>query len=411
MAHHPTRYARLLSGGRSFRLGLLLMLGLWLGVSPVAHASLDIDYPTNYIVWFGGTCSANGGSSTTAQLAGTNNVEKLLNYLQGKGGLSLEQATGIVGAMQSESSAALDPSITNPHGGAYGIAQWLGDRKQNVINLGGEGNFDKQVYYLGIELGIEEPPAGSGITAGSEKGSLAAVKDTNTPEAAALAWEDKFERSGGAALEDRQANARKLYTNYSAGGTGIGAMSATTSTSTGGASCAAGSATGAVNADGYAFPIALGKSEVTNGYKWPCPGKCHHDGTDAFDLSKNARDDSTENTPTIAIYNGTIKSFNNAYANITGCQSFQLVGDDGWWYWYGHQQNSSIQDGAKVRAGQQISTVGRRACTGNSSYPHLHIDRGSPKGHYGGEVCCRDSDFTPLINKLYDELGGVPSVI
>lgn len=388
-----------------FRLILLISLSIWTTVVPTARAMLDIDYPSNYVVWFGGSCS--GGSSTTVQLAGANNVEKLLNYLQSKG-FSLEQASGIAGAMQSESGQNLDPNALNPSG-AYGIAQWLGNRRTNMESIGGHGNFDKQVQYLGIELGFEQVPAGSSFNAGDEKGAVTAVKATNTPEAAALAWEASFERSGGAALGDRQSNARKLYDAYKSGGSGLGNMA--TAGPSGTSSCGGSSATGAVDSNGYAFPIALSKSEVSNGYSWPCPSNCHHDGTPAFDLSKKAQDDSTENTPTLAIYSGTIQSFNNAYAGITGCQAFQLVGDDGWWYWYGHQQNSSVQNGAKVKAGQQISSVGRRACTGNGSYPHLHIDRGSPQGHWGGEVCCRDSGFTPLINKLYDELGGTPSAL
>lgn len=355
-------------------------------------------------------CQPSTGSSTTVQLSGGDNVEKALNYLM-QHGFTLEQATGIVGNMQWESgSPTLNPKGSD--GKAFGIVQWQDARLTSLKQYGGSdyANFDTQLRYLGVELGLE--PAQNGVQAGTESKSVGAVKVTNTPEEAALAWERAFERSadtpGSIGYTTRQSNARKLYDQYKNGG--VQSLASASGTGSASSSCATG--TVGVNSNGYAFPIALPKSNVSNGTGWPCPGICHHDGTTAFDLSKNAQDDSTENTPVIAIYDGTIQRFNNSYAGISGCQSFQLVGKDGWWYWYGHLQSASVQDGSEVKAGQAIAAVGRRACTGNGSYPHLHIDRGSPQGHYGGDVCCRDPGFTPLINQLYDQLGGgTPSAL
>lgn len=348
-------------------------------------------------------CSTNG-SSTTVQLAGSDNVEKALNYLMERG-FTLEQAAGIVGNLQWESgSESLDPKGSD--GVAFGIAQWQDGRRRALEQYGGADHdkFETQLQFLGVELGFEEGK--NGVQSGTEKATVAAVKATSTPEEAALAFEHAFERSadtpGSPGYIARQANARKLFEQYKDGGVGqTGTTTPASSTSDG---CNGASTPGRVNADGYAWPIALGQQEVDG--NWPCQGSCHHDGTAAFDLTKKARDDSGEGTGVIAIYNGTVQRFNNSYGGTPGCQSFQLVGDDGWWYWYGHLQASSVQEGTKVNAGQQISTVGRRACTGNGSYPHLHIDRGSPKGSPGGSVCCRDPEFVPLMNQLYDELGG-----
>ena len=376
---------------------------------PTDQEKIKIFYGINDIQHYDNTCSS-GGSSTTVQLAGSDNVEKALNYLM-QHGFTLEQASGIVGNMQWESgSKTLNPQGSD--GVAFGIAQWQGGRRTALEQYGGSdyASFDSQIHYLGVELGLEDPK--NGIHGGSEAQTVTAVKTTNTPEEAALAFEHAFERSadtpGSIGYTTRQSNARKLYEQYKNGGVQSLASDPGSASSTGNCS----SSSGSVNASGYAFPIALPKSDVSNGTAWPCPGICHHDGTPAFDLSKKAQDDSTENTPVIAIHDGEIKRLNNAYSGISGCQSFQLVGSDGWWYWYGHMQSASVQDGAQVKAGQQIAAVGRRACTGNGSYPHLHIDRGSPQGHYGGSVCCRDTGFTPLINQLYEELGGgTPSVL
>lgn len=173
-------------------------------------------------------------------------------------------------------------------------------------------------------------------------------------------------------------------------------------------SCASSSnATGSVvtiNGFKYAFPVVLPKNDVTNGTGWPCPGICHHDGTPAFDLSKNATDDTSTGTAEVAIADGTIESL-DTYMGIDGCFEFQLKAADGYYYYYTHSSSPTVQVGSTVSAGQHVAEIGRRACTGNGSYPHLHIDRGSPKGNRAGSVCCRDSGMVPLINELYDKLG------
>lgn len=170
-------------------------------------------------------------------------------------------------------------------------------------------------------------------------------------------------------------------------------------------------AAGIVDASGYAFPIGLAKSKISNGYSWPCEGICHHDKTPAFDLahketvtSGSSRDNLTVGVPVFAITAGKIQSLSNSYKGISGCNSFQLKGDDGWFYWYGHIDSATVREGQTVTAGQQIAKIGPRKCTGNGSYPHLHIDRGFPKGEIGGRDEHRDPAFIPLINTLYQGL-------
>lgn len=172
----------------------------------------------------------------------------------------------------------------------------------------------------------------------------------------------------------------------------------------------AGSATGGsnpVNSEGYAFPVQLTQGEVYDWgeYKWPCIGTCHHDRTPAFDLTKKPGNNTGTGVPIIAINTGTITNVKNSYSGQAGCQTFQLQGEDGFMYWYGHIQQAP-PSGTKVQAGQQVGVIGERRCTGNGSAPHLHIDRGAPKGRSGGSVCCRDSGLVPLMNQLYAELGG-----
>ncbi len=157
----------------------------------------------------------------------------------------------------------------------------------------------------------------------------------------------------------------------------------------------------------YSFPLALSKDDVVHaGDTWPCPGPatCHHDGTPAFDLFKKGRGPATEGTAVLAITDGRIerKSMRNGKDY---CWDWQLVGNDGWWYWYGHSTSPTIENGSIVKAGQQIASVGPSVCADNTD-PHLHIDRGSPKGHYGGSYSSRDPGFIPLLNEIHERMPG-----
>lgn len=165
-----------------------------------------------------------------------------------------------------------------------------------------------------------------------------------------------------------------------------------------------------VTTDGYAFPIGgIPKNQISNGYRWPCPTICHHDKTHAMDLFhvENSSDTSKDNLsvglPVYAITKGKIQSL-GVYKNISGCYAFQFLSDDGWYYWYGHIRNVSAQEGQSVEPGTKIAEIGERKCTGNDSVPHLHIDRGYPKGHIGGIDAYRDPSFTELMNGLYERL-------
>ena len=172
-----------------------------------------------------------------------------------------------------------------------------------------------------------------------------------------------------------------------------------------------------VTIDGYAFPIAAGKKSDIDSFGGalsllPCnsAGGCHHNETRdrggfAFDIGvKGYGPDRSENAPVYAISDGTVQRVDRE-RNGAPCTSFQLESSkDGYSYWYGHlASNPSIRNGQRVRVGQQIGKVGPSICADRTA-PHLHIDRGYPKGHGGGQTCCRDEGIIPLINKLYEAL-------
>jgi hypothetical protein len=166
---------------------------------------------------------------------------------------------------------------------------------------------------------------------------------------------------------------------------------------------------GAVTIDGYTWPVDIPKAEVDSGYPWPCPSNCHHDNTPAFDLStkgavRQNNDASAVGKSEFAISDGKITSL-HIYNGIPGCYILQLQSSkDGYFYAYIHARKPAVNEGDTVKSADKIAELGERKCTGNGSYPHLHIDRGSPKGATAGYECCRDEGMVDLINKLYAAL-------
>lgn len=173
-----------------------------------------------------------------------------------------------------------------------------------------------------------------------------------------------------------------------------------------------GSSGNGIVVDGFSFPVGeLKKSQVGTNDGMPCnnSGGCHHDSTPAFDIGKaksgssNILGSGSEGLPVYAIEDGEIVQLRSSYDGVEGCPSYQLKGASGWVYWYGHTKNETIKVGSKVKAGEKIAEIGPSKCA-KGSEPHLHIDRGTPKGHYGGSPSSRDSSINEVINKLWEGL-------
>lgn len=349
-----------------------------------ASESFDETNVDNNVLGSENSCACESSGAGSATLSGDNNIEKAFNYLKGKK-IDDVHAAAILGNFMQESS--MNPKAVNSSSGATGIAQWLGGRLDGLKSKAGKDylELDKQLDYLWYEM------------QGPEKAATTKFLATKDLRDAAASWGDDWERAGAGEMNhaNRYAQAKIIYKKY-----GGGSVSDADINSPG--SC---TATGAssVNADGYAFPVGLPKNQITNwGSPW-CRDKCHHDGTPAMDITKKGFGNSVTGTSIHAIVDGTIQN-QHIYNGISGCYSLQLKGKDGWSYYYTHMRKPTQDEGAKVKAGDKIAEVGERKCTGNGSDPHLHIDRGKPKGSPGGYECCRDNGFVQLMDKLYDEL-------
>lgn len=137
-----------------------------------------------------------------------NNKAIAMQFLLGKG-LTRQQAAGVVGSLMQESG--LSPTITNRSSGAYGIGQWLGPRKTNLLNSGKSG-LRGQLDFLWSEL------------QGSENAALKSLKGAHTVADAVNAFTWGFERPGRseANIPNRVNQARAALGLGDTGGTGGG---------------------------------------------------------------------------------------------------------------------------------------------------------------------------------------------
>lgn len=169
--------------------------------------------------------------------------------------------------------------------------------------------------------------------------------------------------------------------------------------------CVGGAAggTGKVSGSGYSFPLAP-QTRAVSGIEIGQTTTKHHDSTPAFDLF------STDSADVFALYSGVATVVSTDYKGIPGCSTIQFKADDGFYYWYGHLKNPTIQEGTPVKAGDKIAELADRANFGSDCWggaPHLHIDRGcmlEGVPQTGGRDECRDPDFIPFLSSIYAEL-------
>lgn len=85
------------------------------------------------------------------------NQKKAMKFFLSKG-LSVHHAAGIVGNLMGESN--LNHMAVNKSSGAYGIAQWLGNRKKKLFSkYGNKPTFEQQLEFVWEELNSDENDA------------------------------------------------------------------------------------------------------------------------------------------------------------------------------------------------------------------------------------------------------------
>lgn len=251
---------------KKFRLGMSIICSIVVTFcSPLSSSALS---PTDYVgqgITHYDTrvpCAGGGGGG----LSGSTNPEKVFNYFTGKG-LSAAAAAGIMGNMQAESTfnpfRMQDPPLSNvlpidshsEYMKAFGLVQWDGGRRQDILNAisgkwpdfqttidaygqsaDGSSSAPQNDDYLSFELDwIWQELNGSYQSALS---GLQAVQNTSDgARQASVVWDTRYEISDGSASDYRADNAAGFFDQFSAGGS----SGSTTSTSVGSGLC--GSAT------------------------------------------------------------------------------------------------------------------------------------------------------------------------
>lgn len=133
------------------------------------------------------------------------NMDRMWNYLKGKGGLEPHAMAGIMGNTMQEST--FDPSADN--GTHRGLCQW--DKEDRWADLtakfGGDPSLENQVDYMYYEIST-----GTHMTSGTS--ILPKLNGAGDAAQAAAIFEAEFERSGGDSMDNRQKYAMAIYEHY-----------------------------------------------------------------------------------------------------------------------------------------------------------------------------------------------------
>lgn len=127
-------------------------------------------------------------AAPAAPAAGGAAAKSVVSKLIGMG-WSAEQAAGIAGSFQQESS--LNPNAVNPTSGAYGIGQWLAPRRADFKAWAGKdirgSSLDEQLAFFQYE-----------VTKGKEKAAGDKLRAARTAAEAARIHSEEYERPGRA---------------------------------------------------------------------------------------------------------------------------------------------------------------------------------------------------------------------
>jgi hypothetical protein len=146
-----------------------------------------------------------GGSDSKGEPLGPGEkvqAKEIYDYLTDKYDMTPAQASGVLGNMQVESGFKTD--AYNKGEGAIGLCQWEGGRRTNLENFAAAEGKPVTDWHVQVDFMMHEMK-------GSEHGAYDQLKQANTPQEAAAAFDKYYERSSGEARGTRMANAQNIY--------------------------------------------------------------------------------------------------------------------------------------------------------------------------------------------------------
>lgn len=391
----PARYAHMIQQ-QGARLGiflLLLCICATVFMQPVQAQTnttlpdTDLDSILNDTVEYDNTAVAAciGGSST---LVGTDNAEKIFNFLISKG-LNAIQAAGVMGNLQAESN--FDPGIneTNPavqgSRGGYGIAQWTGSRRVDLEKAAEAKGVPVNDLAFQLDFMYNE--------SANERKSIdypgvaewEGLKRQTTVRDAVIYWERNYERAGIPRLGARLQFGEELLVRFGSG-TGNGTVQ-----SGGATSCITGE--GGVVIGNVAFPVD--ERWYRQNPEWFT--KPHHNSTPASDIPVPT------GTPIYAVLGGTVTKAPIMETNTSYGQGVEIESPGGIRIIYAHgiDGGAIVKPGDTVQPGQLIMHSGS---TGNSTGPHLHLEI-----RIGGRERCPQPLLSGIMSGNPPDIMGLPS--
>ena len=137
------------------------------------------------------------------------NAAVVAQHLRGELGLSNAQIAGVLGNFSQESglNSRINEggAIGAPRGrGGYGLAQWTGERQENLVSFAKQRKMDPGDPVLQSQFLVSE-------LQGPEKAALQSLRGAVSPEQSALVFERDFERPGKPNSANRLKQAKALY--------------------------------------------------------------------------------------------------------------------------------------------------------------------------------------------------------
>ena len=334
-----------------------MLLYSWMVVREVTHTLGQDGYTmdmtvTNESLGFGDPVSPEGVFTVTKPTAtetagGTTSVggsgtveERIWNFLRANG-FSAAAAAGIMGNMYAESGFIVNVEEYSG-GGGYGLCQWTGERRTNLINWCNSNGYDYTTLEGQLNFMLYEISARG----------MDYYKDIQSVEEATMVWLDKFEVAG-VRVEGKRLNAANKYYNQWKNYTTI-------------------PGTGSSAGDGIA----------TGNWGWPLPGHStaintyanHTNNAGDFPVALGSQVVACDGgyVDWVQYWDGYSKWGNQSYGNCV-----RISHGNGYKTLYAHLSQINVTQGQAISKGQLLGLSGS---TGNSTGPHLHLEIIGPSG-------------------------------
>lgn len=395
---------------RVIHLTVLIVAGVMLQVSlaPAAEAisakQRKLFYGKIYAFDEDISCPSQSGGAANINVdqgfsLGTDPAERRVNLIRAlmqDFNLTPQQAAGPVGNFMLESGGPDLPPDVNEGGtpgppafsGGYGWAQWTGSRQRNFIDFAIAGG------YMPNEGAHATDAANYAwfkheLTT-SYTSTIPELQRQQSPEDAAVSFEDTFENAGVQALPQRSANARQAYDEYVAAGGDQGDSPGGGGDTTSSGGC--GRSTGGIVGD-VAFPLGPTRSVVNNPSMFAngTASTGHHDYT-AFDILAHP------GTQVRAFADGKVSALSRDVCGGRLISIFNQQEDFVVSYLHNRYEDHVAED-TTVTHGDHIALVGdpNLGC----SAPHLHID--AMQGDQ--RAACSTGDCPRNVRDLFIDIG------